>query len=149
MRIERRTQRLSCQLTVSPSVTAGRGTTGAGGFAGVGRGWGGGGEVDERVGVGSGVGGRRLTLGARRPKTTFISLVSFCSAYRLVGLVVKAPVSRAEDPGFESRLLPGIFSGSSHTSDFKIGTPVATLQGAWCYRVSTDWSARCQYTVTG
>ena len=34
-----------------------------------------------------------------------------------------------------------IFSGSSHTSDFKIGTPVATLPGAWCYRVSagTGW----------
>ena len=30
----------------------------------------------------------------------------------------------------------GIFSGSSHTSDLKIGTPVATLQGAWRYRVS-------------
>ena len=30
-----------------------------------------------------------------------------------------------------------IFSGSSHTSDFKIGTPVATLPGAWHYRVST------------
>ena len=29
------------------------------------------------------------------------------------------------------------FSGSSHTSDFKIGTPVATLPGAWHYRVST------------
>ena len=29
-----------------------------------------------------------------------------------------------------------IFSGSSHTSDFKIGTPVAILPGAWCYRVS-------------
>ena len=31
----------------------------------------------------------------------------------------------------------GIFSGSCHTSDFKIGTPVATLPGAWHYRVST------------
>ena len=31
----------------------------------------------------------------------------------------------------------GIFSGSSHTSDLKIGTPVATLPGAWLYRVST------------
>ena len=33
------------------------------------------------------------------------------------------------------------FSGSSHTSDFKIGTPVATLPGAWHYRVSpgTGW----------
>ena len=31
----------------------------------------------------------------------------------------------------------GIFSGSSHTSDLNIGTPVATLPGAWRYRVST------------
>ena len=28
------------------------------------------------------------------------------------------------------------FSGSSHTSDSKIGTPVATLLGAWHYRVN-------------
>ena len=35
----------------------------------------------------------------------------------------------------------GFFSGSSHTRDFKIGTPVATLPGAWRYRVSagTGW----------
>ena len=35
----------------------------------------------------------------------------------------------------------GIFQGSSHTSDLKVGTPVATLSGAWRYRVSagTDW----------
>ena len=45
---------------------------------------------------------------------------------------------------FRERKIPGsnpagggIFSGSSHTSDFKIGTPVATLPGAWRYRVST------------
>ena len=30
----------------------------------------------------------------------------------------------------------GIFSGSTHTSDLKIGTPVDTLPGAWHYRVS-------------
>ena len=54
----------------------------------------------------------------------------------LAGLVVKASPSGADDPGFESRL-PRDFSGSSHTSDFKIGTPVATLPGAWRYRVST------------
>ena len=50
----------------------------------------------------------------------------------------KASVSRAEDPGFESRLHRD-FLGSSHTSDLKIGTPVATLPGAWryTYRVST------------
>ena len=29
-----------------------------------------------------------------------------------------------------------MFSGFSHTSDLKIGTLVATLPGAWCYRVS-------------
>ena len=55
---------------------------------------------------------------------------------RLVGLVVKAPASRAGDPGFESCLRRD-FSGSSHTGDLKIGTPVATLPGAWHYRVST------------
>ena len=56
-------------------------------------------------------------------------------AYRLGGLVVKASTSGAEDPGFESRLRRD-FSGSSHTSDLKIGTPVATLPGAWRSRVS-------------
>ena len=55
---------------------------------------------------------------------------------RLVGLVVKASASRAEDPGFESRLRRDFF-GSSHTSDFKIGTLVAALPGAWRDRVST------------
>ena len=54
---------------------------------------------------------------------------------RLVGLVVKASTSREQDPVFESRLQQD-FSGLCHTSDLKIGTPVATLPGAWCYRVS-------------
>ena len=54
--------------------------------------------------------------------------------------MVKASASRAEDPGFESRLRLD-FPGSSLTSDFKIGTPVATLPAAWRYRVSagTGW----------
>ena len=47
-----------------------------------------------------------------------------------------ASASRAEDPGLESRLRRD-FSGSSHNSDLKIGTPVAILPGAWHYRVST------------
>ena len=47
----------------------------------------------------------------------------------------KVSALRAEDPGFESRLRRD-FLGSSHTSDSKIGTPVATLLGAWRYRVS-------------
>ena len=66
---------------------------------------------------------------------------------RLVGLVVKVSASGAEDPEFDSRLRRD-FSGSSQTSDLKIGTPVATLPGASRCRVSTDWLARCQYTVT-
>ena len=56
--------------------------------------------------------------------------------HRLVGLVVKASASRAEDPEFGSRMGRGDFSGSSHTSDIKFGTPVVTLPGAWRYRVS-------------
>ena len=58
----------------------------------------------------------------------------------LVGPVVKAITSRVEDPGFELRLRRD-FSGSSHTSDFEIGTPVTSVLGAWCYRISagTGW----------
>ena len=55
--------------------------------------------------------------------------------HRLAGLVDKASASGAEDPGFESQLRQ-IFLGSSHTSDFKIVTPVATLPGVCRYRVS-------------
>ena len=54
---------------------------------------------------------------------------------RLVGLVVKASASRAENPGFESCLRQD-FSGLSHTSDLKMGTPVVSLPGAWHYSVS-------------
>ena len=43
--------------------------------------------------------------------------------------MVKVSASRVEDPGFESRLRRD-FSGSSHTSDLKIDTPVATLPSA-------------------
>ena len=32
--------------------------------------------------------------------------------------------------------VPLDFRGSSHTSDLKMGTPMATLPGAWRYRVS-------------
>ena len=65
-------------------------------------------------------------------------------AVPLVGLVVKASVSRAEDPGFQSRLRQE-FSGSGHISDFKIGTPVAILPGAWHYRASA-WT--CRFSVS-
>ena len=55
---------------------------------------------------------------------------------RLVGLVVRSPDRKRKIPG-SNPACNGIFSGSSHTSDFKIGTPVATLPGAWRYRVNT------------
>ena len=55
---------------------------------------------------------------------------------RLVGLVVRRPPRERKIPGSNPACV-GIFSGSSHTSDLKIGTPVATLPGAWRYRVST------------
>ena len=40
-------------------------------------------------------------------------------------------------PRVQILLALGFFGGSSHNSDLKIGTPVATLPGIWCYRVST------------
>ena len=53
----------------------------------------------------------------------------------LVVLVVKESAARPEDPGFASCLRWDI-SGLSHASDLKTVTPVATLPGAWRYRVS-------------
>ena len=58
-------------------------------------------------------------------------------------LVIKASGSRANDLGFDSHLRPGDFSRSSHTSDFKIGAPVATLPGAWRHRVSAGTGWHC------
>ena len=55
---------------------------------------------------------------------------------RLVGLVVRRPPRERKVLGSNPACV-GIFSGSSHTSDLKLGTPVATLPGAWHYRVST------------
>ena len=70
------------------------------------------------------------------PFSRFTHAIFFLPALdRLVGLVVKASASGAEDPGFESRLRRD-FSGLGYTSDLKIGTPVATLPGAWRNRVS-------------
>ena len=53
------------------------------------------------------------------------------SGNHLVGLVVKVSASRAANPGFKPRLCWD-FSGLSHLES---GTPVATLLGAWHYRV--------------
>ena len=54
---------------------------------------------------------------------------------RLVGLVVRRPPRERKIPGSNPACVR-IFSGSSHTSDLKIGIPVATLPGAWRYGVS-------------
>ena len=54
---------------------------------------------------------------------------------RLIGLVVRRPPRKRKILG-SNPACAGIFSGSSHTSDLKIGTPVATLPGAWRYRGS-------------
>ena len=87
----------------------------------------------------------KITSLTRQGKATGDPCVSH--SHRYVGLVVKASTLGEEDTEFDSPLRRGDFSGSSHTSDIKRGTPVATLPGSWCYRVSagTDW----QYTVTG
>ena len=66
--------------------------------------------------------------------STFV--VVYLCLYRLVGLVVRRPPRERKIPG-SNPACTGIFSGSSHTSDLKIGTPVATLSGTWRNRVST------------
>ena len=60
---------------------------------------------------------------------------------RLVALVVKASTTRAEDPGFGSRLRRDFFRGRVIPVTLKTGTPVAILPGVWRYKVSagTGW----------
>ena len=78
---------------------------------------------------------KRYTVKTTTTATVNPECLTPYSGNRLDGLVVKASASRAEDPGFESHLRWD-FSGSSHTSDLKIVTPVATLPGAWRNMVS-------------
>ena len=60
---------------------------------------------------------------------------------RFVDLVVKAPASRAADPGFDSRLLLGDFRCRViPCSDLEISTPVAILPGPLVlYGQRWDW----------
>ena len=69
--------------------------------------------------------------------------------HRLIGIVVKASASRAEDPGFESCLAWVFFWVESyqrlrnwHSSGYPARCPVLKSQ-------CLDWLAQCQYTVTG
>ena len=59
---------------------------------------------------------------------------------RSAALLVRPPPRERKVPG-SNPACDGIVSGSSHTSDSKIGTPVVTLPDAWRYRVSagTCW----------
>ena len=53
--------------------------------------------------------------------------------------MVKASISRAEDPEFDSCLFrSGNSPRSNHTSELDIGTPAATLSGVWRYRVNAE-----------
>ena len=63
---------------------------------------------------------------SRRERGLFSYLVVCC----LVVCLVERKI-RGSNPACD-----GIFSGSSHTSDSKIGTPVASLPEAWRYWVS-------------
>ena len=63
---------------------------------------------------------------------TYILEHIFTTVYRLVrlvGLVVRRPPRERKIPG-SNPACDAIFSGSSHTSDSKIGTPMVTLPGA-------------------
>ena len=83
----------------------------------------------------------RLPVSLFFPKVSSKTVVMFWLKTHLPNLtppcwlVVEASALGAEDPGFESHLRQD-FSRSNHTSNLKIGTPVATLPGAWHYRVS-------------
>ena len=82
---------------------------------------------------------------ASKPQTctaTKLHSLQHRSVHHTASLVLwlRCPPRERKIPGLNPACA-GIFSGSSHISDLKIGTPVATLPGAWCYRVSagTSW----------
>ena len=62
-------------------------------------------------------------------------LVIWCSPGWPSGLGIRL------DIGSVPACAVGFFFWSSHTSDVKIGTPVTTMPGAWCYSISagTGW----------
>ena len=76
-----------------------------------------------------------IQVSRNEPHARLLPHTPLCSAYRLVGLVVRHPPRERKVPG-SNPACAGIFSGSSRTCDLNIGTPVATLPGAWRYRVS-------------
>ena len=85
--------------------------------------------------VGGGGGGMGGFGGAEGGGSTCLQHAQCPPRDRLLGLVVRRPPRERKIPG-SNPACAEIFPGSSHTSDLKIGTPVATLSGAWRYRVS-------------
>ena len=62
-------------------------------------------------------------------------------SHRLVGLVVRRPPQQRKIPGSDPACAGFCFQGSSHTSDLKLTLQcLATLPGAWRYRVSAGIS---------
>ena len=51
---------------------------------------------------------------SRSVSVFLVVIIFFCFSHRLVGLVVKASASRAEDPGFESRWRRDFFGVESY-----------------------------------
>ena len=62
--------------------------------------------------------------------------------------MVKTSTSRAADLGSNPAFPRGDCYRSSHTSDFKTGTPVAALPGAWRYRVRVGTGRPCVRIVS-
>ena len=79
--------------------------------------------------------GQGLVLCTNAKALSLSGSLSLSLSHRLIGLLVRRPPRKRKIPG-SNPFCDVIFSGFSHTSDSKIGTPVATLPGAWRYRVS-------------
>ena len=77
-----------------------------------------------------------LHQGGVKQETNNINPATKClSGDRLDGLRLRRPPRERKITG-SNPACDGIFPGSSHINDLKIGTPVAILPGAWLYRVS-------------
>ena len=70
------------------------------------------------------------------------ALMQICLSPPLASLAERWGVLfHSGSPGFDSSFHRGYFSRSCHTIHLKMGTPVSTPPGAWCYRV--DSGAGC------
>ena len=61
----------------------------------------------------------------------------------------KASVLRAADPGFDSHLQRGDFSGANYSCDLKFALQWLPCQAPGIIGSGWDWLAWCQYAVTG